>query len=937
MAQVNLPYYNEDSLPCLKYPVTVNKELPERYLGTKAVTKPVYVNLNLHGSTDLEVDALHTFWEVNCNYGLDPFVMAISINGYTASNLEFDFFLMRFTKEVQYTKGTKNWTIPVRAKVVGVVTAIVDDNGNLVVSDSLDGLSPDSLILSDAVDYYMSDTQEIASYRKVIFGKDDTVKINYDMETINTKFDDSRTMDNKAISGQVYDGKMNGSNHVKIFNGVQSVPLNIQHTLGAEIASGYMNAPSPATVTAITNGSNIAFTYVSTGLNNIYLPVSDANVKYCKISFYAVVKSGSFIVDAIYDGSKRVSLVNKHTIVTGLNEFVIPSIRVDTSTAYLYPVSTTQSFDIDFTFSSAKPISIDNSYLTMYDPIGKVFNTLGNGVNGGTNIELLEDGDFSSGTVGSWLPLDVNKHIMYVSNKMLYVQSILGTSALRGFLTFPFVEGKKYRISALLDATACPNTMVLNVNSYAGTVSALNVGTVISGSSNTVTGSITARADDDTLWFGDSSGTIGAICGITNITITEVLPDDIKYLQENDFSNAVATNVPVNDSDRAYLKLNPEAIGDLWFDKKAHPQLSFDKTNIIHWYPANEGEEGGEKIFDVTKSLLTNPNYDFTSGGTDYSVIVSGSGSVTFSNNQAVFTDCLNVWLNELSVATEIGDFCVIEVDVASLTNNNGGYIQVKEAGGWGSTALVVGKNTFTRIVDLAGGFRLYARGDGVETYVINSFKVTNYKKDYSKINSFDVTCRTTHLKTDHGASNLFMKQDPVTGRVVGMSDLNTVEFNGASDGINTGWTPDLDADWSVELVTYFESTGTEQAHGVAYENPTNRITISVSVSGYLFARIGDNIIHSNVLVVNNYINAILTYEHITKTFVLYLNSIKKVTDIGTFSGTTQEFVLGKQGDSTLYHVTGKGGYFRVYNKVLNQSEVTKVYNDAKVIYPTLP
>lgn len=205
------PLYDESVLPCISLPVTNSKKLPERYLGRKAVVSDVYTTIKTHASTDLELHALHLFWEINCNYGLEPFIINTPMFGQNI-NGNSDFFIAKFTNDVKDTKNNSVWSSSITLKIIGEVNAIVDDAGNLITSDA------DDLVVTDAQINILYGGGEISSYRYVKYGIDNPTSYTgkaipiYDpisLPCISTPFSDtqvatSRYLGRKAFSNDVY-------------------------------------------------------------------------------------------------------------------------------------------------------------------------------------------------------------------------------------------------------------------------------------------------------------------------------------------------------------------------------------------------------------------------------------------------------------------------------------------------------------------------------------------------------------------------------------------------------------------------------------------------------------------------------------------------------------------------------------------------------------
>jgi len=126
-------FYDEALLPCITYPMENVHTKSKRYLGNVALTGKVYATINMVAKTDSDMDNLHIFWRVDCNYGLDPFIIAIPIFGMPTSSLDI---LCQWVGDFTPTKVDTHWTIKQKLKILSPIQVVKDDVGDYVRDDN---------------------------------------------------------------------------------------------------------------------------------------------------------------------------------------------------------------------------------------------------------------------------------------------------------------------------------------------------------------------------------------------------------------------------------------------------------------------------------------------------------------------------------------------------------------------------------------------------------------------------------------------------------------------------------------------------------------------------------------------------------------------------------------------------------------------------------
>ena len=371
---MTLPIYNECILPNIFYPFSNTVESSTKYLGAKGLTGAIYVDLDIMSATNEEVKSLHDFWEISCNYGLANFIINIPLLGTTA------YYLVQFITDISNIKNDNTWTTKIKLKVISTIPSdiVVDDSGSIVTNDANDYIVT---ILVDSLDdlvYKPSEVIELSNIREVIYGEDDTVKIDYTLKNAHTLTDGSRTLDNDALVGEVYDADMYSGRGIDLTDPTKSVDIPIHYTLGSELLDGV----NPTEI----SGDEIAtFTPTSSTAFDLEVTIIGTNVVRPKISknlttvgvtgarylleFDAVLNSGECILTSVngYGGS---SAVSDQIITTGSYSFEwdVTNGLIDTTTMQF---NGTKLFGVSITNWSFKQVTNPDSFLTFYDLVNK--------------------------------------------------------------------------------------------------------------------------------------------------------------------------------------------------------------------------------------------------------------------------------------------------------------------------------------------------------------------------------------------------------------------------------------------------------------------------------------------------------------------------------------------------------------------------------------
>ena len=147
-----VPYYNANGLPCMGFPFENTHRQAKRYLGNQALTGKVRATTTIICETDAKMNDLHTFWRVDCNYGLEPFIFNAPLFGFDTSTFDF---LGEWIGDFKPTKAMNGiWTIKLNIRVLAPIflirndagEPITDNNGEYIYSDASLPSSADKII-----------------------------------------------------------------------------------------------------------------------------------------------------------------------------------------------------------------------------------------------------------------------------------------------------------------------------------------------------------------------------------------------------------------------------------------------------------------------------------------------------------------------------------------------------------------------------------------------------------------------------------------------------------------------------------------------------------------------------------------------------------------------------------------------------------------------
>lgn len=131
---MTIPVYDPTVLPCITYPMKNTQKKTKKYLGGRAITGKVNIDISILAKTNAELNALYDFWLTDCKYGLEPFLVALPVFGMTYTPEAPD-MLVKFVGDFSADKDSSAWKSKIKLELVGSIDYIIDDQGNFVVSD----------------------------------------------------------------------------------------------------------------------------------------------------------------------------------------------------------------------------------------------------------------------------------------------------------------------------------------------------------------------------------------------------------------------------------------------------------------------------------------------------------------------------------------------------------------------------------------------------------------------------------------------------------------------------------------------------------------------------------------------------------------------------------------------------------------------------------
>jgi len=636
------------------------------------------------------------------------------------------------------------------------------------------------------------------------------------------------------------------------------------------------------------------------------------------VEFTADIVLGNMSITGYHDGSSFIPFNVPIIVTQGINEINCKN-RSGTNEIY-FVVSGASSSEINLTDNSVKEITaVNTKSLLYYSPEDKEFKVI---ADGSVGESLLLNGEFNDGTT-NWTPKDTTD-IFETRNNALYMQTTIEDSSThcRTYQKFNKQpeKNKTYSFGVNLIQALLKNTYTPVANQFrVGWATNIDSQPIQIIASNDLESTTTGMLNVPFVFTSDYNSNYGIVIGgrddvaileVDDTYIRESLPISIQYNLTKSFGELLTLNVLVEQTDIDYLNAYPNALREMWTEKKLHPALSFDRSDMVTgqgYYPANDFNSG-QYVQNVAVELgseLTGNELPYSSN------TVSRDGSTVTLNivdNQSGFYD---------DAIMNINDLAILSFTILSYTGS-GGQIVLS----LGSDNHWVALDAAVR-VEVNAGTSTRIRFSGLElgTEMIIKYSLIPVSH-YSEIQNYTSACRDTYKSANYGASDLIVKQD-ATGRIIGAGD--GMEFNGKAYA-NPGYVFPNDEDWYIEIVMNILNDGSYHLMGVI-EASSNLTFGEYAYSDKVRVQSPSGSLYSPILVDGKH-HFIL--GKVGSNLTLYTDGQSGENNTGNIFTNILPFFIGKQNGADTNQITSSLPLFKIHkNTTVTQALATKAYNDA--------
>lgn len=155
---MTIPIWTDD-LGCIQYPFTSKIGAPIKCRGYKAITRGASATIKVFCTDSVQFKKLFDFWKDTCNYGLEPFLIALPYMGKTYDK-DFPDLLVSFYEDLSGDYQSY-WETTINLKVLGSVDYVIDGNGDFILSDDGDFVIVDGQLIS---------TNNQTQFKGIIYG-----------------------------------------------------------------------------------------------------------------------------------------------------------------------------------------------------------------------------------------------------------------------------------------------------------------------------------------------------------------------------------------------------------------------------------------------------------------------------------------------------------------------------------------------------------------------------------------------------------------------------------------------------------------------------------------------------------------------------------------------------------------------------------------------
>ena len=225
------------------------------------------------------------------------------------------------------------------------------------------------------------------------------------------------------------------------------------------------------------------------------------------------------------------------------------------------------------------------------------------------------------------------------------------------------------------------------------------------------------------------------------------------------------------------------------------------------------------------------------------------------------------------------------------------------------------------------GGFKGSILLDGLNypiyTAVVTVKKVEKITAGLYPITNYTSSVRDNAKNLRYGLQTCKFVRDSL-GVIQSASDY--LECDGVGYG-NTGWIPNANEDFTIEVVKYCPSSASIDGDGNSRSDTTGLNIFQTNNVLYfsIGARVSGDLDSLSGITTNVFHHITVSYNSTTKQVSCYLDGISRRGLVTNFETSIYQYIIGK----SIYSYLSKSQrrIFKVHNKVLTQAEITANYN----------
>jgi len=115
MNLTDVSIYDEEVLPKLALPYTINRTASRKYLGNRYLEESIFLDFALLIDDIEQMEALYTFWQDDCESGTKEFALKIDILGIETNN---GLFLVSWVSDMNFSASSfENFNIKIKVRL----------------------------------------------------------------------------------------------------------------------------------------------------------------------------------------------------------------------------------------------------------------------------------------------------------------------------------------------------------------------------------------------------------------------------------------------------------------------------------------------------------------------------------------------------------------------------------------------------------------------------------------------------------------------------------------------------------------------------------------------------------------------------------------------------------------------------------------------------